>query len=83
MITSKDVRNKRFEKVAFGYNQDEVNEFFAQLEAELDEMERERQEANNKIQILCSHCNMCSKIIKTARQIRTIFPQLKAIKKTV
>lgn len=52
MITSKDVRNKRFEKVAFGYNQDEVNEFFAQLEAELDEMERERQEANNKIQIL-------------------------------
>ena len=52
MITSKDVRNKLFEKVAFGYNQDEVNEFFAQLEAELDEMERERQEANNKIQIL-------------------------------
>ena len=33
LITSKDVRNKRFEKVAFGYNQDEVNEFFAQLEA--------------------------------------------------
>lgn len=52
MITSKDVRNKRFEKVAFGYQQEEVNEFLAQLEAELDEMERERQEANNKIQIL-------------------------------
>lgn len=52
MITSKDVRNKRFEKVAFGYKQEEINEFFAQLEAELDEMERERAESNNKIQIL-------------------------------
>ncbi|MBP3242662.1 MAG: DivIVA domain-containing protein [Ruminococcus sp.] len=52
MITSKDVRNKRFEKAAFGYKQEEIDEFLAQLEAELDEMERERQEANNKIQIL-------------------------------
>lgn len=52
MITSKDVRNKRFEKAAFGYKQEEIDEFFAQLEAELDEMERERNEANNKIQVL-------------------------------
>ena len=52
MITSKDVRNKRFEKAAFGYKQEEIDEFFAQLEAELDEMERERAETNNKIQIL-------------------------------
>lgn len=52
MITSKDVRNKRFEKAAFGYKQEEIDEFFAQLEAELDEMERERAESNNKIQIL-------------------------------
>ncbi|MCD7812284.1 MAG: DivIVA domain-containing protein [Ruminococcus sp.] len=52
MITSKDVRNKRFEKAAFGYKQEEIDEFFAQLEAELDEMERERTESNNKIQIL-------------------------------
>ncbi len=52
MITSKDVRNKRFEKAAFGYKLEEIDEFLAQLEAELDEMERERQEANNKIQIL-------------------------------
>ena len=37
MITSKDVRNKRFEKAAFGYKQEEIDEFFAQLEAELDE----------------------------------------------
>ncbi|MCM1133227.1 MAG: DivIVA domain-containing protein [Ruminococcus flavefaciens] len=52
MITSKDVRNKRFEKAAFGYKQEEIDEFFSQLEAELDEMERERTEANSKIQIL-------------------------------
>lgn len=52
MITAKDVRNKRFEKAAFGYKQEEIDEFFAQLEAELDEMERERAESNNKIQIL-------------------------------
>lgn len=52
MITAKDVRNKRFEKAAFGYKQEEIDEFFAQLEAELGEMERERAESNNKIQIL-------------------------------
>lgn len=52
MITSKDVRNKRFEKAAFGYKQEEIDEFLSQLEAELDEMERERNEANGKIQIL-------------------------------
>ena len=52
MITSKDVRNKRFEKAAFGYKQEEIDEFLSQLEAELDEMERERQEANSKIQVL-------------------------------
>lgn len=52
MITSKDVRNKRFEKAAFGYKQEEIDEFLSQLEAELDEMERERAEANNKIQVL-------------------------------
>lgn len=52
MITSRDVRNKRFEKAAFGYKQEEIDEFLSQLEAELDEMEKDRMEANNKIQIL-------------------------------
>ena len=52
MITSKDIRNKRFEKAAFGYKQEEIDEFLSQLEAEVDELERERAEANNKIQIL-------------------------------
>ena len=52
MITSTDIRNKKFEKAAFGYNQEEMDEFLSQLEAELDERDREREEANNKINIL-------------------------------
>ena len=52
MITSKDVRNKRFEKAAFGYKQEEIDEFLSQLESELNEMDEERADINNKIQIL-------------------------------
>lgn len=52
MITSTDIRNKKFEKAAFGYNQEEMDEFLSQLEAELDERDREREEANKKINIL-------------------------------
>ncbi|MBR2284184.1 MAG: DivIVA domain-containing protein [Ruminococcus sp.] len=52
MITSNDVRNKKFEKAAFGYKQEEMDEFLAQLETELDEMEQERNDANNKISVL-------------------------------
>ena len=51
MITAKDIRNKRFEKAAFGYKQEEIDEFLAQLESELNEMEEERTDVNNKIQI--------------------------------
>lgn len=52
MITAKDIRNKRFEKAAFGYKQEEIDEFLAQLESEIAELDSEREEANNKIQIL-------------------------------
>lgn len=52
MITAKDIRNKRFEKVAFGYKQEDIDEFLSQLEAELAEIDGEREESNNKIQIL-------------------------------
>ena len=52
MISSKDIRNKKFEKAAFGYNQEEMDEFLSQLETELDERDREREEANKKINIL-------------------------------
>ena len=45
MITSKDVRNKRFEKAAFGYKQEEIDEFLSQLE---DEAVRQHAEAMEK-----------------------------------
>ena len=67
MITSKDVRNKRFEKAAFGYKQEEIDEFLSQLEAELDEMERERAEANNKIQILADKAQQAQKLFSALR----------------
>ena len=50
--TASDIRNKRFEKAAFGYKQEDIDEFLADLERELTDIDSERDEANNKIQIL-------------------------------
>lgn len=52
MITASDIRNKRFEKAAFGYKQEDIDEFLSDLEKELTDIDSERDEANNKIQIL-------------------------------
>lgn len=52
MITASDIRNKRFEKAAFGYKQEDIDEFLIDLEKELTDIDSERDEANNKIQIL-------------------------------
>jgi len=52
MITASDIRNKRFEKAAFGYKQEDIDEFLVDLEKELSDIDSERDEANNKIQIL-------------------------------
>lgn len=52
MITASDIRNKRFEKAAFGYKQEDIDEFLVELEKELSDIDSERDEANNKIQIL-------------------------------
>ncbi|MDD6345137.1 MAG: DivIVA domain-containing protein [Oscillospiraceae bacterium] len=52
MITASDIRKKRFEKAAFGYKQEDIDEFLVELEKELSDMDSERDDANNKIQIL-------------------------------
>ena len=52
MISSRDIRDKKFEKAAFGYKQEEIDEFLDLLEAEFVEIENERDDSNNKIQIL-------------------------------
>lgn len=52
MLTAKDIRNKRFEKAAFGYKQEEIDEFLQELEADVRTMEHDLEDANNKIQLL-------------------------------
>lgn len=52
MITSRDIRDKKFEKAAFGYKQEEIDDFLDELEREFVEIENERDENNSKIQIL-------------------------------
>jgi cell division initiation protein len=52
MISSRDIRDKKFEKAAFGYKQEEIDEFLDLLEAEFVEIENERDDSNSKIQIL-------------------------------
>ncbi|MCM1226081.1 MAG: DivIVA domain-containing protein [Clostridium sp.] len=52
MLTASDIRDKRFEKAAFGYKQEEIDEFLAQLIADFDEIDAERDDLHSKIQIL-------------------------------
>ncbi|MBE6826753.1 MAG: DivIVA domain-containing protein [Oscillospiraceae bacterium] len=52
MMTAKDIREKRFEKAAWGYRPEDIDEFLGQLEASFHEMDVEREESNRKIQIL-------------------------------
>ncbi len=52
MLTAKDIRNKHFEKAAFGYKQEEIDEFLQELESDLRAMEHDREDANSKIQLL-------------------------------
>lgn len=52
MISANDIRERKFEKAAFGYKQEDIDDFFAELIAELDEMDAEREDLHSKIQIL-------------------------------
>ena len=52
MISASDIRDKRFEKAAFGYKQEEIDDFLAMLIEELDEIDAEREDLHSKIQIL-------------------------------
>ena len=45
MITAKDIKNKRFEKAAFGYKQEEIDEYMQQLEADFRAMEHDLEES--------------------------------------
>lgn len=52
MISAKDISNKRFEKAAFGYKQEEVDDFLKELVTELTMMQKERNDIESKLQIL-------------------------------
>lgn len=52
MMTAKDIRKKKFEKIKFGYNPEEVDAFMAEIENDLRMMEQELADANNKVQLL-------------------------------
>ena len=52
LINAKDISNKRFEKAAFGYKQEEVDDFLKELVSELTMMQKERNDIESKLQIL-------------------------------
>lgn len=52
MINSNDINSQRFEKAAFGYKQEEVDEFLSEIAADYEKMVKENEELNKKLQIL-------------------------------
>lgn len=52
MISASDIRDKRFEKAAFGYKQEEIDDFLAIVTEEFDAIDAERDDLHSKIQIL-------------------------------
>ena len=52
MMTAKDIRELRFEKAAWGYRPEDIDEFLGKLEATFQEIDNERVDTNHKIQLL-------------------------------
>ena len=52
MISANDIKERKFEKAAFGYKQEDIDDFLAELIVEFEELDAEREDLHNKIQIL-------------------------------
>ena len=52
MISASDIRERKFEKAAFGYKQEEIDDFLDELISEFEELDAEREDLHSKIQIL-------------------------------
>ncbi len=52
MINAKDINSQRFEKAAFGYKQEEVDEFLSEISSDYEKLVRENEEINRKLQTL-------------------------------
>ncbi|MCC8069945.1 MAG: DivIVA domain-containing protein [Ruminococcus sp.] len=51
-MNSKDISTQKFEKVSFGYKQEDVDDYLNRVSAEFGQLERENAEINKKLQIL-------------------------------
>ncbi len=52
MISASEIHELRFEKAAFGYKQEDIDEFLNRLEDEIDAAQRELEDKDSKIQVL-------------------------------
>jgi cell division initiation protein len=52
LINAKDINSQRFEKAAFGYKQEEVDEFLSEISSDYEKLVRENEEINRKLQTL-------------------------------
>ncbi len=52
MISASEIHELRFEKAAFGYKQEDIDEFLNKLEEEVEIAQQELEDSNNKIQVL-------------------------------
>ena len=48
MISAKEIHELRFEKAAFGYKQEDIDEFLTQLEQEVEIAEQEMADSNER-----------------------------------
>lgn len=51
-MNAKDISSQKFEKVSFGYKQEDVDDYLNQVASEFSTLERENAEMNKKLQIL-------------------------------
>lgn len=52
MISASEIHELRFEKAAFGYKQEDIDEFLNKLEEEVEIAQKELEDSSNKIQVL-------------------------------
>ena len=52
MLSVKDINNKRFEQARPGYNTEEVDDFLRQIAQDIAQYQREKEEAEKKIEVL-------------------------------
>ncbi|MDO5559317.1 MAG: DivIVA domain-containing protein [Oscillospiraceae bacterium] len=51
-MKAKDINSQRFEKAAFGYKQEDIDEFLNELAADYSQLEKDNEEINTKLQVL-------------------------------